>query len=194
MTFSIALPSLNGGAPVTYTFTRQEAAELHRLRLRYRREERRARAKAIAGTNYAALGTDHPALVAREIADDMAKAVLALAGDIERVATWLMQRGKGAEAVAESDAAVAEFHRAKALAIAFVAAMRRAMSVLRLHRARLAHLIERLEFSASQFVQVIAPKPMRHLAHHQSANAPPARICNASNSFATRPGFTPRKR
>jgi hypothetical protein len=194
MTFSIALPSVNGGEQFTYTFTREEVAELHRLRLMWCRRDRRARAKALAGTNYAALGTDHPALIAREIADDMAKAVLARAGDIERMATWLMQRGKGAEAVAESEAAVAEFHRAKALAIAFVAAMRHAMSVLRLHRTHLAHLIERLEFFASPFVQVIAPKPMRHLAHHQSANAPPAGVCNASNSFATRPGFTPRKR
>jgi len=194
MTFSIALPRVSGGEAFTYTFSREEVAELHRLRLRYRREERRARAKAVASTKYAALGTDHPALVARDITDDMAKAVLARAGDIERMATWLMQRGKGAEAVAESEAALAEFHRAKALAHAFIAAMRHAMSVLRLHLDHLGRLLARIEECASCFVRVIAPKPTPHLAIHHSANAPPAGNCNASNSVAKRPAFTHEKR
>jgi hypothetical protein len=194
MTFTVALRVTSSGEECTYTFTSEEVAELHRLRLMHRRAERRERARAITKTNYAALGTDHPALVARDITDDMAKAVLARAGDIERMAAWLMQRGKGAEAVAESEAALVEFHRAKALAHAFIAAMRHAMSVLRLHRTHLAHLVARIEEFASCFVQVIAPKPMLHLAIHHSANAPPAGQCNASHSVAKRSALTHEKR
>lgn len=170
-------------------FTRKDNGELCRLRFALHQRERLRRVQALRRTSFARLGPDHPALVAREIAHQLAEGRCNAAGSAETMAKWHARRGENAQAAEAQLRAVQAFQEGKKLAIAAVAAMQHATRTLRyVATAYVARLAARCGELVT-FVEPlrIAPTHKVHaIASHYSAQAPPTGVERHTFTVATR--------
>lgn len=181
-----AMPTVLG-----YTFTARRWAELNALRLQARARERRKRALTLSGGGFARLGTDHPALLAAELAHDMATTRLDTSHTSQTFAAWCLQKGQEVEAAECAKHAALDLAEGKRWALLYCELMERAkrLSVANL-LGRVAHLVAMLE--ARQLPRTVAVLPLLApragaLACHLSAQAPPVSRATAFNAVRTRP-------
>lgn len=167
-----------------WRITAKEWAELNRLRFIERRRERRARVAELRTSAYARLGTDHPALVGREVTWGLANAWLNNLASSEKFAAWCMERGNAAEAARSQTDAVQTLTQAKALALAYVLISERTKAMLRrVSAAYLARLLNRFAFVRQEVPQCIAPvKKVHGISTHIAAQAPPIGV-DSHNTF-----------
>jgi len=165
----------------TRPFMPEEWGELQRLRMKARHAERRERARTLAESAYKRLGTDHPALVLRELAHGMALARCETSRVSETLARHFFERGRTTEAQGCADDAAQSVAEAKAWAARWLTLMAQAKRVVVAHlTARIAHLIALLDLRPS-LSDVALPSTSRFdaLASHLAAQAPPCRPVTA---------------
>jgi len=187
-----AMPSVLG-----HTFTQQAWAELNRLRLASRHRDRRKRARELAAGIYARLGSDHPALLMRELAHGMATKRIETARGAQSMQQWCIARGRLDEAAKCADHAASDLAESKQWVALYVLLVGRAKRVIVSHlNARIAHLLRMAEANlAPAIVTVEQPRAARHsaLASHLAPQAPPLGLRAAFNAVTTRPN-TPERR
>ena len=181
-----AMPTVLG-----HTFTAREWAELNAARLQRFAGERRKRARALASGVYARLGTDHPALLARELAYGMATSKADTARTSSAMQQWCAERGKEAEAARCAVHAAQDLTECKRWAVLSCQLQARAKRVIvaALH-SRIAHLLAEANAHAlPRSVEVLPPTAPRAvaLASHLSAQAPPTNRATALNAVRARP-------
>ena len=181
-----AMPALLG-----HTFTRSEWATLNVYRLQRFAVERRKRARALSCSVYARLGTDHPALLARELAYGMATSKADTSRTSSTMQQWCTERGNEVEAARCAMHAAQDFAECKRWAVLYCQLQARAKRVIvaALHL-RIAHLIaEACAEELPRTVEVLPPTEPRAvaLASHLSAQAPPTSRATAFNAVRTRP-------
>ena len=181
-----AMPTVLG-----HTFTAREWADLNALRLQAFAGERRKRARALSRSVYARLGTDHPALLARELAHGMATSKADTARTSRTMHEWCTRRGKEVEAARCALHAAQDLAECKRWAVLYCQLQARAKRVIvsALH-SRIAHLLA--EANAEKLphtVEVLPPTEPRTvaLASHLSAQAPPTHRATALNAVSARP-------
>jgi len=187
-----AMPSVLG-----HTFTRSEWAELNRLRIASRHRDRRKRARELAAGVYARLGSDHPALLVRELAHGMAMARIETARGAQSMQQWCIARGRHEEATECAGQAASDLAESKQWAALYCALVARAKRVIVSHLcARIAHLLQVVSAClVPATVTVEQPNAARHvaLASHLAPQAPPLGLSAAFNAVTTRPN-TPERR
>jgi hypothetical protein len=175
-------------------FTRPEWAELNRLRLAARHRERRERARVLAGGVYARLGTDHAALLVRELAHGMTVARMDTARLSQTMQRWCTERGLHQEARECAEHAASDFTEGKQWASRYAALIERAKRTVAAHLcARLAQLLRTVEaLLAPLTVTVEQPRAPRTaaLASHLAPQAPPLKACTAFVAVTTRPSHS----
>ena len=181
-----AMPTVLG-----YTFTARAWAELNAARLQARARERRKRAAALSGGGFARLGTDHPALLAAELAYDMANARLDNSRNSATVQAWCLKRGREVEAAEIAQRAALDLAEGKRWALLYCVLTQRAkrLNVANL-LGRIAHLVAMLEAQLLPRTVAVMPLPTPRagvIASHLSAQAPPASRATAFNAVITRP-------
>lgn len=167
-----AMPTVLG-----HTFTAQEWAELNRLRLKARAQERRKRAAELSSRSHKRLGTDHPALLAAELVYGMANARLDTSHTSQKMQAACMKRGQEIEAARCAIHAAQDLAEGKRWVLLYCKLYERTkrLSVANL-LGRVAHLVAMLE--ARQLPRTVAVLPLLAphagaLACHLSAQAPP---------------------
>jgi hypothetical protein len=184
-----AMPTVLG-----HTITPFEWAQMNRMRLRYRHQERQARARNLGGSAFARLGTDHPALLVRELAHDMATTRITTCGNSKTMQQWCSNKGMHEEAARCAEHAARDLAEAKQWAARYVTTMHAALRVARHHiTARLVHLLAMLNAHlAPRSVKVAQPYPRKEvaLATHLAAQAPPLKACTAVIAASTRPSHS----
>jgi hypothetical protein len=158
-------------------FTRAEWAELNRLRLASRHRDRRERARVLAGGVYARLGTDHAALLVRELAHGMTVARVATAEHSQTMQRWCTERGRHEEARECAEHAANDLAEGKRWALRYTELIERAKRAIVAHLcARLAQLLRMIAaLLAPATVTVEQPSAPRTvaLASHLAPQAPP---------------------
>jgi antitoxin (DNA-binding transcriptional repressor) of toxin-antitoxin stability system len=170
-------------------FTRPEWAELNRLRLAARHRERRERARVLAGGVYARLGTDHAALLVRELAHGMTVARMNTARLSQTMQRWCTERGLHQEARECAEHAASDFTEGKQWASRYAALIERAKRTVAAHLcARLAQLLRTVEALAPVTVTVEQPSASRivALASHLAPQAPPLQPSTAHVAVTAR--------
>lgn len=188
-----AMPAVLG-----HTFTASEWAELNRLRRAARHEERRKRARELSAGNYARLGTDHPALLVRELAHGMATARIEAARIAQAMQKWCMARGRTAEATECAENAATNLAEGKQWALLYVQLIARAKRVIVSHLCdRIAHLLEVItarRVPATVTVEQPGAPNYSALASHLAPQAPPLGPSTAAlNAVTTRPNSLGRR-
>jgi len=183
-----AMPSMFG-----HTFTLSEWAELNRLRLAARAKERNARALKLRQSRYAALGTDHPALLVRELAHDMSATRCRTSESATVWAERCKRRGEVAEFNDAVQRAEQDLAEARAWAALYCTLMVAAKRVLTRVGAHLEHLVHRI----AERVQTVRPDtehrpalPTVALACHLAPQAPPAMATHRTHCGGARPSTT----
>jgi hypothetical protein len=181
-----AMPSVLG-----YSITPSEWAELNRLRMARMHGERRKRAGELSRSKYALLGTDHPALLVREVAHGMTMARCESSRTSLAVVEWLKPKGQRVQTDTAISRAERDLAEAKAwcglyclLMVAAARVVRRISSALDSLIARLAGIVSTPlpDTKRERAPQVIA------LACHLAAQAPPS-----FNVTAYRGGILPKQ-
>lgn len=181
-----AMPTLMG-----HTFTAREWAELNVLRLRSRARERRKRAAELSSGGYARLGTDHPALLACQLAFDMACTRLDTSRGAQTTQAWCLRKGREVEAAECAERAAQDLAEGKRWALLYCELVERAKRLTAANLlGRIAHLVAMLE--ARSLPRTVAVLPLLApragaLASHLSAQAPPVSRATAFNAVRTRP-------
>lgn len=189
-----AMPTFMG-----QTFTRREWGELNRMRLAIRYEARRKRVRELSGSNtYARLGTDHPALLMRELAHGMAMARIETAEVSQSMQKWCMARGRTVEATECAEHAAQDLEASKAWAKRYCALAMHAKRVIVSHLcARLAHLLRVIELRllpATVTVEQPSAPSYSALASHLAPQAPPLGLSTAAFiAVSTRPNSLGRR-
>jgi len=188
-----AMPTFMG-----QTFTRREWGELNRMRLAIRYEARRKRVRELSGSNtYAPLGTDHPALLMRELAHGMAMARIETAEVSQSMQRWCMARGRSVEATECAEHAAQDLEASKAWAKRYCALAMHAKRVIVSHLcARLAHLLRVIELRllpATVTVEQPSAPSYSALASHLAPQAPPLRHEHRRIQCGERPASHSRK-
>ena len=181
-----AMPTVLG-----YTFTARKWAELNAARLQARTRERHKRAAELSRGGFARLGTDHPALLAAELAYDMANARLDNSRNSGTVQAWCLKRGQEAEAAEIAQRAALDLAEGKRWALLYCVLAQRAKR-LRIANllGRAAHLVAMLEAQLLPRTVAVLPLPAPRvgaIASHLSAQAPPTSRATAFNAVRTRP-------
>jgi len=152
------------------------------LRRQAMHAERRERARTLAAMPASKrLGTDHPALLLREIAHGMAVARCETSRVSETLARHCFEQGRTLEAQECADHAAHDVEEGKAWAARYLALMVYAKRLIVAHlTARIAHLIALLDLRPSRS-DVALPITSRFdaLASHLAAQAPPCRPVTA---------------
>jgi len=168
-----AMPTVLG-----HTFTAQEWAELNVSRLRSRALERRERAAELSRGGFARLGTDHPALLAAELAYGMANARLDGSHVSQTLQANFSKRGNEVAAARCAVDAAQDLAEGKRWALLYCLLAQRAKRLSAANLlGRVAHLVAMLEARLSpRTVEVRQPTAPRAvaLASHLSAQAPPS--------------------
>lgn len=181
-----AMPTVLG-----YTFTARRWAELNALRLQARARERRKRARTLSGGGFARLGTDHPALLATELAHDMAATRLDTSHRAKSMQAWCLQKGQEVEAAECAEHAAQDLAEGKRWALLYCVLAQRAkrLTIANL-LGRVAHLVAMLEARLLPHPVAVLPLPAPRIgaiASHLSAQAPPTSRATAFNAVRTRP-------
>ncbi len=161
-----------------YTFTARRWAELNAARLQARGRERRKRAAELSSGGFARLGTDHPALLAAELAYDMANTRLDNSRNTEAVQAWCLKQGREVEAAEIAQNAALALIEGKRWALLYCVLAQRAkrLNVANL-LGRVAHLVAMLEAQLLPRTVAVMPLPATRfgaIASHLSAQAPPS--------------------
>lgn len=183
-----AMPTLLGRP-----FTRSEWAELNRLRLASRHRDRRERARALAGGVYARLGTDHAALLVRELAHGMTVARITTARNAQTMQQWCTERGLHQEARECAEHAASDLAESKQWAARYAALIERAKRTIVAHLcARIAQLLRTVGALAPVTVTVEQPSAPRivALASHLAPQAPPLKARAAFIAVSARPSHS----
>ena len=181
-----------------HTFTASEWAELNRLRIAARHQERRKRARELSAGNYARLGTDHPALLVRELAHGMAMARIEAAHIARTMQEWCIARGRAAEATECAESAATNLAEGKQWASLYAQLITRAKRVVVSHLCkRIAHLLQVItarRVPATVTVEQPSAPSYSALASHLAPQAPPLGPSIAAfNAVSTRPNSLERR-
>lgn len=191
LTIPITNPS---GGVVRVDFSNRDWAHLNVLRKAAHSQERKHRVKALRTSTAAQLGTDHPALLVREITHDYAQARLQQADTAEQIFQDLPTTEPLRRALDAAMQAELTLDQAKALALRYVAASEAAKRVL--HRVASLKPTQRTVLTAltdqrADSAEVTQAPPDRQLFTHTEAaplasadagEAPPAA---QAQTFAT---------
>jgi len=128
LTFTMNLPE---GKAIAVSWSARDWAELNRLRYAQHQKDRRARVAELRKGSYACMGTDHPAVLSRELTYDLAVARARGANGASRMADHLNERGRADFAAREKRLADRDLEEAKALALAYIATMQTAKNTRR---------------------------------------------------------------
>lgn len=178
----------------TRPFMPEEWAELQRLRMQARHAERRERARTLAESAYKRLGTDHPALVLRELAHGMALARCETSRISETLARHFFERGRTTEAQGCAEDAAQDVEEAKAWAARWLALMVQARRVVVAHLTeRIAHL---MALAGARLLPSVSRQPLPStsrfdvLALHLAPQAPPLKARPAVSAASARPSLS----
>jgi len=160
---------------ITLTFTKPELNKLRSLRDVLNSKTSAAHRLKVAGSRFAALGTDHPALLVMARAEKETQR-LHDASDYAGVAKWLEKQGHLEEALACLQEGRQNLELLKTAAIAQIGAIKKVCSELRaLAYARANACLSRLEALADFLIfapALLIVKEMPAIAIHRAANAP----------------------
>lgn len=184
-----AMPTLLG-----HTFTRSEWAQLNAQRLQARARERHKRAAELSRGGFARLGTDHPALLAAELAHGMATSKADTSRTSSTMQQWCTERGNEVEAARCAMHAAQDLAECKRWAVLYCVLAQRAkrLKVANL-LGRAAHLLAMLEAHSLPHPVAVLPLPAPRvgaIASHLSAQAPPTSRATAFNAVRTRPSHS----
>jgi len=128
LTFTMNLPT---GKSVEVSWSARDWAELNRLRYARHQKDRRARVAELRKGAYACMGTDHPAVLSRELTYDYAVARARGAKSGAYMADHMKSRGHTDVAAREQRHADRDLEEAKALALAYMATIQTAKNTRR---------------------------------------------------------------
>jgi hypothetical protein len=183
-----AMPTVLG-----HTFTLSEWAELNRLRMARMHAERRTRAAQLRQGRYAALGTDHPALLVREIAHRMTVARCETSRNSLSMVEWAKARGLRVQTDTAIHHAEQDLAEAKAWCTLYYALMVAARRVLSRVGKQLEHLAARVAFAMQKVRPENEHRPTLHpvaLACHLAPQAPPSMATHRTHCGGARPSTT----
>jgi hypothetical protein len=148
----------------------------------------------LAGGVYARLGTDHAALLVRELAYGKTVTRMNTARLSQTMQRWCTERGLHQEARECAEHAASDFTEGKQWASRYAALIERAKRTVAAHLcARLAQLLRTVEaLLAPLTVTVEQPRAPRTaaLASHLAPQAPPLKACTAHVAVTTRPSHS----
>ena len=160
---------------ITLTFTKPELNKLRSLRDALNSKASAAHRLKVAGSRFAALGTDHPALLVMARAEKETQR-LHDGSNYAGVAKWLEKQGHLEEALACAQEGRQNLELLKTAAIAQLGAIKKVIEVMRaLAYARANACLSRLEALADFLIfapALLIVKEMPAIAIHRAANAP----------------------
>jgi hypothetical protein len=128
VTLTMNLPT---GKSLQVTWSAREWAEMNQRRYAMHQKDRRARVAELRKGSYACMGTDHPALLSRELTYDHAVARARGANGSSRMADQMKRKGHAHLAAHEQRCADRDLAQAKALALAYMATIQAAKNTRR---------------------------------------------------------------
>ena len=160
---------------ITLTFTKPELNKLRSLRDALNSKASAAHRLKVAGSRFAALGTDHPALVGLLHAEEETER-LTICAEFAGVEQWLRDRGEHEEADQCLQEGRQNLELLKTAAISQLGAIKKVVEVMRaLAYARANACLSRLEALADFLIfapALLIVKEMPAIAIHRAANAP----------------------
>ena len=156
-------------------FTKRDLDRLERFRQMKRHRRIKARQEKIKGLHFAALGTDHPALVGLLHAEEETER-LAIHAEFAGVEQWLRDNGDHEEAEQCKAEGLQNLELLKTAAIKQIHALKKVAEVMRaLAYARANACLSKLEALANFLTftpTLLTIKAMPAIAMHRAANAP----------------------